>query len=83
MEIYKVYAYSFYPQLETFLGDFTELPNAKSVIKGFHDTQYEVIMNHKKFAAAKTFKDLENTGNIKILTRYIGDTEKNLGKLQF
>ena len=83
MEIYKVYAYNFYPPLETFLGDFTDLPSAKAVIKGFHDTQYEVIVDHKNFAAAKTFKELENVGNIKILTRYIGDTNKNPGELQF
>lgn len=83
MELYKIYAYSVVPQIETFLGDFTELPSAKAVIKGFNDTQYEIISNYKAFAAAKTFKELPNVGNIKVLTRIIGDTKHNPGKLQF
>lgn len=83
MVLYKVYVKNGFPPFETFLGDFTDIDSAKSVIKGFHDTQYKIIDYLDRFEAAKSFEALEKSGNITIHKWIVGETNNERGTLQW
>ena len=85
MILHKIYLSNNFLALTAFLGDFADLYSAKAVIKGFNDTQYNIIDNEYLFKSAKTFEDLEASCAIKVYKWTVGETPANpeKGILQF
>lgn len=66
MVLYKLFAVSSTPS-ETFLGNFSDLPSAKYVIRHFDQQQHKVITDMTGFKRAITFEELERTTTVKVL----------------
>lgn len=85
MILYKIYVSSNFPAFTAFLGDFADLYSAKAVIKGFNDTQYNIIDDKDLFKDVKTFEDLEAACSVKVYKWTVGETpaDPEKGTLQF